>query len=188
MRISIRCDPAVARDTEEFALRVSDAVTSPVPTLVKEAMAEIARIREARIAALEGSDRFEAGVIFDSLERLPPIEGPRTARLLLGLIGTDFSMAALRAALGELSPTEGSKHPFEQKDELGYCSVAAEMQGPTSIDPVSLELDAQRAMREGFESLARIYRSLVAISDRSTRDALCEDCSRVITQRLRIQL
>jgi hypothetical protein len=165
----------------------SEALASSDPPLAAASKADIARIRGNRIETLQGGDRFEAGEVFDALDQLPPIEGPRVGRLLMLLADSDFSWTDLKSALEELVRVSEGAHPFSRANDSGFISTTARAKNSRtgeSMPPGEINLNAKRAEEAGVKALSRMYLHLAAVEVPETRREIIDDCRQIIALRL----
>lgn len=165
----------------------SEALTSSDPPLAAASRAEIARIRGNRIENLQGGDRFEAGKVFDALDQLPPIEGPRVGRLLMLLADSDFSMTDLKSAFEELVRVSEGTHPFSEANDAGFVSTTARAENSLtgeSMPPGEINLNANRAEEAGMKALGQMYVHLAAVEVPETRREIIDDCRQIVALRL----
>jgi hypothetical protein len=133
-----------------------------------------------------GAHRFEAGVVYDAMDKLPPVEGPKFARLLVLLADSDFTRDDTASAVDELVRTSEGPDSFEDANEWGYVALPATLKEPTgeALVPGEALLDAREAEKLGVQAMAQIYLSLSQIDDAQTRREIISDCCKIIELRL----
>ena len=165
------------------------ALSSSDPPIAPDAKAEIARIRETRLASLGGPDSFEIERLFDGIAKLPPIEGPRYSRLLLLLADSSCDLGDLDLAFGELRRVSTGGHPFEKQDQNGIIEVEATATAPgTTPSEERLRIDAREASRNGIAAFAQVFARLMRIEDANLRADIIGDCRKILELRLHLDL
>ena len=162
----------------------AEALTSSNPPLSPNAKLEIANIRKQRSEALKWSDRIEIDKVFEALDRLPPIEGPSTRRLLTVMADSDFSSDDLESALKEMVSVSKSIPNRPDIDREGFAAITTTATMGNNSEEGKLRLNMQRAELQGAEIMAEMYSYLSLIEGESLRREVIQDCCRIIELRL----
>ena len=166
---------------------VSEMLTRGAPPLAMESMVGITRIREDCLAALQGSNRYAAEMVFEALESVPPIENARIRSLLNLVADSECSSEDVRSALDELKNIRTGV----QADDTGFASFPN-----LAVDPRTGELtscgkvyvDIVGALREALMTFLEMCHHLSLIQDPETRKEVVVACCKMIGLRFHFEV
>ena len=159
----------ISKFDESERERFGDAMTSSNPPLSEDSRAKINGIESSRLSSLVGADKYQAGLFFQILNKLPPIEGPRTTRLLTLIAETDFTFESLQSTFNELKPVPDISELPEPND-YGFVTLPGKLSYHDS--DVEVTFDKKKSDREGVKTIAELYVALSTITNQETRALL----------------
>ncbi len=168
--------------------RFSQSMTSSDPPLSKDARAEIERIELSRLNSLVGEDKYQAGLFFEILSKLPPIEGPRATKFLTIVAETDFLhdtlQNILQNTLNEMKTDPKTSEHIEPND-YGFVTLPGKLSYLDTHDSdVEVTFDKKKSDRDGVKTMVELYLALAAVTDPATRVLIAQDCKLITDLRL----
>lgn len=122
---------------------------------------------------------------FDLLEKLPPIEGPRVAKLANQLAETDCTLESLNQTFLQRRQ-ESKNEPEPKQDQWGFVKLPA-VDSETG-DEIEISCDIKSSQRNCMDLSVNIFVQLIKIYDPAVRVLLAQDCSKIVDLRLSFDL